>query len=134
MQRGGVQQAAGVVDQHVDAPERRERGLHGALNVGLVGDTARHGERVTAGRGDLISDRIERFFAAARDRHSRSFTCERSGDGGADAGSGARHDGYFVRESHDRLLAQARIAERAWGSCVVDADGWCTDRHATIVW
>jgi len=32
------------------------------LNVGFIGDTARHGERVAAGRGDRVGDLAEDFF------------------------------------------------------------------------
>ena len=103
MQRAGVQHASGVVDEHVDAAEARERCLHGVLNVGFIGDTARHGERVAAGRGDRVGDLAEDFFAAASERHLRSFTRERRGNGGADAGSATGYDGYFVCESHGSL-------------------------------
>jgi len=103
VQRAGVQQASGVVDEHVDAPERRERRLHGVLNVALVGDTARHGQRVATHGGDRVGDLTEDLFAAASDRYLGSFTRERRGNGGADAGSATGHNGYFVCESHGSL-------------------------------
>ena len=103
VQRAGVQEASRVVDEHVDATEGGQRRLHRVLDVGLHGDTARHGQRVAAGRGDLVRDLAERLLAPARDRHLGSFVRERCGNGRAYSRPAPRHDGYFVCESHQGL-------------------------------
>src|SRR5439155_25993448 len=52
--------------------------------------------------GDGVGDLDADFVGAASNRHLRSFTRERRGNGGADAGSATGYDGYFVCESHGR--------------------------------
>jgi hypothetical protein len=62
---GGDELAAGVVDEHVDAPEAPERRLDQPLDLVGLADVGRDREALAARGLDLRADRVERLGPAA---------------------------------------------------------------------
>ena len=77
-----VAHAPGVVDQHVEAAERAERGADRAAGELRVAHIARHGDRV----GQLVGELAQRRLAARGDHEPRTGRGQRAGVGGAEPG------------------------------------------------
>ena len=105
-----VAQEAGVVDEHVEAAERVDRGVHQAAGALPVGDVVGVGDGLAARRDDLVDEELRGRAVGtgslARDAEvvhddARAFTREQACVLAADAAPGAGHD-------HDPPFADAR--------------------------
>ncbi|MND96745.1 hypothetical protein D3C80_890470 [compost metagenome] len=95
----------GVVQGDVQPAETLDRRGYQPLGESLVADVARHGDGATA-LGFNGGDQGQKLsLAPGGDHHSRAFSREQTGCGGADAGTGSGDDGDLVGESrHDDLV------------------------------
>ena len=90
---------AGVADQDVDVAERLDGGLHGRIDLGLVGDIHRHADRLAAGLLDLGCGGVGRLLVEIGDGNRRPFTREFQGDFLADAAGRAGDECNLAFES-----------------------------------
>ena len=100
--QGGELAAAGVGEEHVDAPVVAGHGRVEPVQVGQVGDVALHAGRAVA---DLGHGGVERVLAAAGDEDVRALGREPLRGGQADAAGAAGHDGRLaVKLPHGWVL------------------------------
>ena len=121
----------GVVDQHVEAAEVVERGLHHLLDLGLVGEIGRHGQ-TAASLGVHLSRRVvdrprqlERVSVRRprRARDVRAGPRQRHRHRPADAAAGAGDQGHLSLEFHLRLRAPTGRRAPARRPCALLAPG-----------
>ena len=91
----GPDRAANVVDEHVDAAEGVECGLHGMLGACVGFQIRRDSVRLTAGCGDFGLHFVDQFGAVHQQRLGTLF-CRRQCNAAPDA---------LRRPSHDDGLA-----------------------------
>jgi hypothetical protein len=87
-------EAGSVVDEHIDAPERRACGLEEGVELDRLRDVRRLRVHLHTRRSELSRGRLERLGAARADRDVRALRgeAERSGAADATAATGDHYD------------------------------------------
>ena len=99
-----LERARGVVDQHVDAPERLFHPRQRAFERRLVGDVGAERQRLPAGLADRARRLLGRGAVAIEDREARPFTGQPQRRRAADAPPGAGDQHHLVGVTHLSLL------------------------------
>ncbi len=102
---------AGVIDHHLERPERRHRALHGAIELGSSSHVGAERDRARSVLGDELGRLARGRLVEIHRRHRRSASPQHDGRRTADAGAGARDHRRAAQDSaHARNSSTARAA------------------------